>query len=287
MDLLSPDHTSPVGKEDPEVPTTKPGTLGQYVGQPQSQQFGQVLKSTSKHGDREIVNLGFRGPGADPHAAPFSSDWAGGLHGRDTRPAAFLTMHRDPDSYQNYQGGPDVDHPVQRYYSERDQGHGQSHLQGTLFRSDKAKPWIVDEMYSHPEATHAIPTLMGVAADHTLSRHGTLPQSSEDLSQHSTRVVHGLAKHGVIEAPKNEQRNYLDFTDGERNADTHTRWMQEDRAWHISENSRELTTPEVKRGSDTFRGVLRNAKAARRSEFTAGTAHHPGQDVLPGMENAK
>lgn len=284
MDLLRPDHTSPVGKDEPTPIHTKPGTLGQHVGQQQSQQFGQVFKSRFTGGRSDVVSVGFRTPGNDPYAAPYSTS-AHWDH-PDERPAAFLTVSRINDRHTLYRGGPDLDSVSQQDEHEWTARHNPNH-QPTLFSSERGKPWTVEEMYAHPEATHAIPTMMGVAAQHTLSHSGVLPQASEDLSKHSSRLVHGLSSLGVIDAPRHVNHNNIDFSDGERNARTNVKWMQQERyrpshdAEHDAEPSRELPASEVERAGNMFRSVVRGAKAnLRRDEFDSGSSVHPGQGTL-------
>lgn len=67
-------------------------------------------------------------------------------------------------------------------------------------------PWSVGSMYVSPGHEHIVPTLLGLAMEHSMrtSPAGTsrrMPEASRDLSKHSRRLVTKLVGYGVIDDP--------------------------------------------------------------------------------------
>jgi hypothetical protein len=230
------------------------------VGQPKSTQFGTAYKSHSKYGTSESVEVGWRGPGPDPSRAPYRNMDHWEQEDVDTRPHAWLSMTRHADRYYGEHDQRDA-----TYDYDYNSPHGQQ--QGTLFNAEEASPWKVNEMYASKEGAHMAPTLAAMAAEHSLKTSGKMPKASNDLSRYSTRLVHKLSDLGVIDAPKNEHRNNIDFAGGARNAAANVGDM-------VSRSQRkavsdgigdEVSQQALESASHMLRGVLRGARQQRNA----------------------
>jgi hypothetical protein len=72
--------------------------------------------------------------------------------------------------------------------------------QGLLLRSKKAEH-VVETLYTAPGARHHIPTLLGMAAMHSIRKTGQLPGASESLSTTSAPLVQKLVNKGLLKNP--------------------------------------------------------------------------------------
>jgi hypothetical protein len=229
-------------------------TPGQFdgVGQVGQQFYRQHIQGRS----REAADFGWRGAGANPQRAPFSaSNWQS-----DERGVASLSMSRrldrhyaieDPDAHTDY---------------ERVDGH----QQGVLLDSEPATPWKIETLYSSKGSHSAVAQLLGMAGEHSLRTSGRLPKASNDLSVHSSRLVHGLSDKGIIEAPAGEMRNSLDFDDGRSNANSDVAHMEREVDRGI-ERTQVVSPEEAARGGRMLRQVLRGAKHQPKERWTPET----------------
>lgn len=84
--------------------------------------------------------------------------------------------------------------------------------QGTLFGYEHERP-VVNWMNANQGYQHYAASLLGVAAQESMSRFGEYPVSDADLSDHSSRMVGRLARAGAVQYPEEEHRNDMDFPD--------------------------------------------------------------------------
>lgn len=80
--------------------------------------------------------------------------------------------------------------------------------QRSLFDVEHHHPYV-DLMATHPDYRAHIPTMLGVAEIETRARYGEGLRSSNDLSVHSSQLVHRLAQAGATKAPSDEMRNKI------------------------------------------------------------------------------
>lgn len=80
--------------------------------------------------------------------------------------------------------------------------------QRSLFDVEHHHPYV-DLMATHPDYRAHIPTMLGVAELETRARYGEGLRSSNDLSTHSSQLVHRLAQAGATKAPSDEMRNKI------------------------------------------------------------------------------
>ena len=269
-ELLEPDfrsrtqsNSSPRRTEQPEPPKPagKPDFTG--VGQFSGDKHGTVYKRTriDRHYGSQNVSIGWRGAGADPSKVPFRvMDDHYVQESYDERPSGYLGMSRELDSHWAH-----ADADARDDYEVREDGHHQ----GVLMNSRKATPWKINEMYVSKEGTHIVPTLLGMAGEHSLRTTSRLPEASNDLSQHSSRMVHRLADKGVIEAPKNEHRNSIDFDEGHSSARSNVEHLI-GRVRSQRDDTIEVPASDVERGGRLYRQIFRGQHAKPEPERGIG-----------------
>lgn len=127
--------------------------------------------------------------------------------------------------------------------------------QGRLFGSLPAEPWTVKELYVRPGHEHVVPTLLGLAALHSLRTSGAAPKPSNNLSVHSERMVRHLADRGLVQMPDRIARNRIDKPDADQQVDDNY-FTTDDTTWP----QRTIPQEEVDQASRAVRAALRPAR---------------------------
>lgn len=229
---------------------SRQATSQQFEGlaQPTLPKEGEFYKEDRRGYSSNHVSFGWRTAQPDISKVPYHPS-VGGMDLGNPPEAAHVTMQRRMDKHYA------VDADVNYHSDERPDGHHQ----GFMIESEKAKPWKIDGMYATKGGRHMANVLLGLAAEHSLSTTGRLPRASNDLSAHSTRVVHGLADKGIIKAPKKEHRNDIDWDHGARSA----RFAVNDDARAVLagyEGNTRMSTEDGMRGGRVMRQILKGAK---------------------------
>jgi len=81
----------------------------------------------------------------------------------------------------------------ENWYEPDDGPNGQM----ALFDADYYPPRIAT-LFATKGARHLVPTALGLMAQHSKERYGSLPEADSDLSHHSARLVAHLQKAGVL-----------------------------------------------------------------------------------------
>lgn len=155
-----------------------------------------------RHYGQERMRFGFTG---NTHPRPAASDFA---YEDPNNADSILEMTRTKDSYEN---PPEYDHGDTHGY---DRSTGQMHL----FEVNRhASPWKVDYMAAttgeHNDARYTVPTLLGLAAQHSLNTTGRVPQADSSLSKHSKKIVDKLVSRGLVDNPFHKR--FDEWDDGE------------------------------------------------------------------------
>lgn len=122
-----------------------------------------------------------------------------------------------------------------------------------LFEHDSSMPTSTLDYMITTKADRAIGmTLLGMAARDTLTKHGRVLKPSNDLSTHSSSMVHKLADRGVTAVPQDEMRNNIT-------------WRSEPGSWEgrkLDEWSVGKPAPahDVRAGQQFLRNVLRDSR---------------------------
>lgn len=106
----------------------------------------------------------------------------------DGKDAAYVQTKRVPDGHHAHYGW----EPAKA---------GQPGQQGTMIHSDPENH-VVDMAFSTRGARDVVPTLMGMTSVHSLRNRGAIPGASDDLSEHSGKMVSNLIKRRVIQNPR-------------------------------------------------------------------------------------
>ena len=142
---------------------------------------------------------------------------------------------------------------------ERTFRHFENGPQGQLFHSTVGKPMTVTHLAVSQGYEHVLPTLLGLAAEHSLRTTGKLPEADPDLSRYSGRMVEHLAAKGLVTDPRNEVEkgmpNRIDKQSGQAMIDD----------WDIDGPPDESQTERLRyrdtsRAANFTRGLLRGAR---------------------------
>lgn len=199
--------------------------------------------------------------GADPFEpsdAKYSSrtwDYEVGFRAsnQDDAPAAYVSTVYRPDEYdlhdpRVWEGGHNYRHPDGQF---------------SLFAASPEQHEI-DEAYSTKDARHHIPTLLGMAAQHSLTNRGHLPRASADLSPQSTRLVQKAVGMGLIKNPGSgtrvEPKNEINWDSGSHSAQWRSRDVQYDGA--------EVPFDRVNKSRQFVRDVLRRPRRYQAEQLT-------------------
>lgn len=172
---------------------------------------------------------------------------------RVTRPATGYDLHAEvgqhsKDWSSDYQEG--------KFRIQRGDGPDG---QGALFDVTHRSPYV-SFMATHPDMRAHIPTMLSVANLETQERYREPLRPDNDLSVHSSKIVHRLAEAGAIEAPAHEQRNAL-TTENYRNFTVGTR--------HNYGSASEVPATTVQRGRQFLREALGRPKQAVENAVTS------------------
>ena len=171
----------------------------------------------------------------------------------DDAPAAYVSSTYTPDKHQPH---PD---------SAIDWTYDHPSMQGTLFKSEPGKHEI-DMAMATKDARHHIPTMLGMVAQHELKTRGKIPNASQDLSPHSTRMVQKAVDMGLVKNPVQEYSedvfasNDINWTEGERAA----RWRSDDVRWYGDE----VPFERVNAGRQFVRDALRRPRKYQAEQLT-------------------
>ena len=133
-------------------------------------------------------------------------------------PAAYVSSIYEKDKYGYYDN------------ADRDEGidvENDGTGQRELFWSIPGKH-EVDIAFSTKDARHQVPTLLGMAGQHSLKRLGKLPGATSDLSKHSSKLVQKFTDMDVLK-PKNSQMplNSIDWESGASDAEWQSKEVQD------------------------------------------------------------
>jgi len=73
--------------------------------------------------------------------------------------------------------------------------------QGTMFTTTLRGGHSIDSLMATKSDTHLVPGVIGRAARHSLETYGRVPMASDNLSQHSARLVQKLVDRGILRNP--------------------------------------------------------------------------------------
>lgn len=121
--------------------------------------------------------------------------------------------------------------------------------QGHLFSTYRATDPYVHTLMATKGARHAVPALLGMAAEKSLRRYGKLPGVSDSLSPYSSKIVDRLADKGLVEKPSYVHINDYNFdnSQGDVNEGIHNARVH----GHLMSNA------DVHRGQQFTRQMLR------------------------------
>ena len=119
----------------------------------------------------------------------------------------------------------------------------------------RATPWTVDTMAVAPGHESHVPGLLGLAAVHSLKTTGRLPEPSNDLSEHSERMVSHLVERGVIDPPR------MDVLHNDISKREAQRMVEDSPLWYYSP-LRHVPRQESDHASRVTRALLRRPKDA-------------------------
>lgn len=131
-------------------------------------------------------------------------------------------------------------------------------------------PAVVDGLAATAGARHAVPTLLGLAANHSLRTRGKLPEPDADLSSDSAHLVSKLVARGVVDPPKTnpslEPQNDL----GVKGTGQHVA----ERSWfrnnmYVADMGDRVPDTEVHQASKFIRSALRKPQS-RSQNFEQG-----------------
>lgn len=92
----------------------------------------------------------------------------------------------------------DIASVITEYHPDHHFEHYMPHRHDTLFDSIP-EHHSVEHAYATEGARHQIPTLLGMAARHSLERRGRLPDPSHNLSAHSAKLAQNLVDRGAVQ----------------------------------------------------------------------------------------
>lgn len=192
--------------------------------------------------------------GADPHepSEHSSKNWdyevAFRASDKEGSPAAYVSTRYTPDMY---------------YGTMRHHDSFNHDGQGVLFQALPERHEI-DEAYSTKDARHHIPTLLGMAAQHSLQQRGRLPRASADLSVHSNQLVNKFADLGIIESPAQRGKEQpLNSIGWEAGADS-AQW----RSQNTKYAGDEVPFERVNAGRQFVRDALRRPRKYQAEQLT-------------------
>ena len=184
----------------------------------------------------------------------------------DPTKAAFVSMNRNLDIHANYGIHDD-------YGAEWEKDHGQ----GRLFGSQQATGWQVDGLFAHEDMRHTVPSLLGLAAIHSLKTTKKVPDATSDLSNASKRVVDRLVEAKLLRDPlKGKRRDFEpnDTTSAEGG------WLANAMQMGTYIGDVALPTSDSDHASNAVRSALRASTAAKNKK--KAIANRPRPHTPPG-----
>ena len=143
--------------------------------------------------------------------------------------------------------------------------------QRSLFDIEHHHPYV-DLMATHPDYRAHVPTMLGVAEIETRARYGEGLRSSNDLSVHSSQLVHRLAQAGATKPPSDEMRNKITASNYKK-YEVSTRRSMPGRYEDVPDSTTSM-------GRQFVRNMLRQPKQAVRRASAAASAKKGEQQEM-------
>jgi len=168
------------------------------------------------------------------------------------QPYAYVSSTYTPDRYESYD--PD---DRDRNFDVADIRTGQK----ALFYAEPEQHEI-DMAFATKSARHQVPTLLGMAAQHSLNRRGQVPRATNDLSEHSSKLVRKFSDLGVVKPPRQDfPLNSITWDKGDT---LNAKWY----AQEVQESGEEVPFGRVDKSRQFTRGLLRRNRPADGEQLT-------------------
>jgi hypothetical protein len=199
---------------------------------PEEDKFSE---STPRTGWR--YEAAFRGsPSADEHERPY----------------AYVSSRYLPDRYEAYDH---ADHD--RNFDVADIRTGQK----GLFYAEPERHEI-DMAFASKSARHHIPTLLGMTAQNSLNLRGQVPRATNDLSEHSSKLVKKFSDLGVVQPSRKDFP--LNSITWDRGDALNAKWQ----AQEVQESGKEVPFDRVDKSRQFTRGLLRRNRPTQGEQLT-------------------